>query len=42
LVKIKFLSEIFKNEIISYFDAPERAESIGAKINGIEGSWTKL
>jgi len=36
MVKIKFFGEIFKNEIISYFDAPEQDESIGTKIIGIE------
>jgi len=37
-----FLDQVFKNEIISYFDAPEEVKSIGTKINGIEQFWTKL
>ena len=36
LVKRNFLDQIFKNKIISYFDAPEEVKSIGTKINGIK------
>jgi len=36
LVNTKFFGKIFKNEIISYFDAPEQDELTGTKIIGIE------
>ena len=35
MLNFTFFVKIFKNEIIDYFDAPRRDESIGTKISKI-------